>query len=171
MKDKESERERKGDNGESHKGAGAARRRPASRRLCIPRRGLENPTPSSPGEIAAWGDRTNPATLPWWRPPLAPGGRSRIVILCRRGAASIASPPRPSNFLLRRRSFASFRHDQFSARDFSTRTISAWKTSPWISRVRESVLFSLRISYPASLVNLSTHEFCGFIYCEWICWP
>lgn len=37
-KDKESEGERKGDNGESRKGAGAARRRPASRRLCTPRK-------------------------------------------------------------------------------------------------------------------------------------
>lgn len=32
----------------------------------------------------------NPASLPWRRPPLALGGRSRIVILCRRGAASLS---------------------------------------------------------------------------------
>lgn len=101
---------------------------------------------------------------------------SRIVILCRRGAASIASPPRPSNFLLRpttalsrvsrSRTFPArpvFRPRLF-ARDFRLEILAE-------SLAFEKLCpFGSKISYPASFVNLSTHQLCGFIWCGWICW-
>lgn len=113
---------------ESRKGAGAARRRPASRRR-YPSSRLRKPHPvATPARSQHEG--ANPASLPWRRPPLALGvcGHPRIVILCRRGAASIPHESTAS-FELPSRTPATlsrvFAQRWFPARQFPARRFSA----------------------------------------------
>lgn len=169
---REGQGERRREKGRERETTGKAAKAPAQRAdarrpdVSAP---LENPTPSSPGEIAAWGDRTNPATLPWWRPPLAPGGRSlqdRNIMPTgssfHRESASFELPSPADDG-----SFASFpRADVSGATSFPPATFRAWFPPGILSRSRICVLWALKISYPKNWIFRLTNS--GFI-CGWIC--
>lgn len=124
---------------------------------------LKTPPCCHPGEIAAWRGPTHPspATLPWRRPPLALGGRPRIVILCRRGAASIPHESTTS-FVLPSRTPVTLSR-VFAHRGFPARAsfLLAGFLRASSARARGNVPFSRQISISprSSLVNFTWRFF------------